>query len=261
MARSNTSPRDASSTPERTTSSSSLTIVRPLVVFVTNSPDERRAVEFFHHKAAPQLSGYFHSRFWSELVLQVAVDEPAVRHAMIALSSIYESDVYTKSGSPDAALKRQNFGLESYNRAIRLLISDMGSEKSVRVPLITCVIFVCVDCLRREISVALKHIEGGMRLLETWRKKHHDPSKRDELLRSVDFEIVEEQLCPMFVRSPTWHESMATINFNHRLGSIWPPPSLVGHLSQSLHCLPTRYAPLSPRNGHSGPSMMQYHPF
>jgi hypothetical protein len=165
--------------------------------------DEKRAVEFFHRKAAPQLSGYFHGRFWSELVLQVAVDEPAVRHAMIALSSIYEADVYTKAGNPDAALKRQDFGLESYNRAIRLLITDMGNGKSLRVPLITCVIFVCVDCLRRDIPVALKHIEGGMKLLERWRNKYKDPTQRDELLRSIDFEIVEEQLCPMFVRTST----------------------------------------------------------
>lgn len=201
LTRSKTSPRDGSGTPDRTIATASLTIVRPLVVFVASSNEERRAVEFFHHRAAPQLSGYFHSRFWSELVLQVANDEPAVRHAMIALSSIYESDVYAHSGSPDAAVKRRDFGLESYNRAIRLLIADMSNGKSVRVPLITCVVFVCVDCLRRDIPIALKHIEGGMKLLETWRKQYHDPARRDELLRSVDFEIVEEQLCPIFVRT------------------------------------------------------------
>lgn len=120
---------------------------------------------------------------------------------MIALSSIYESDVYADSACPDLAVKRRDFGLEAYNRAIRLLIADMGNGKSVRVPLITCVVFVCVDCLRRDIPIALKHIEGGIKLLETWRVQHHDPARRDEPLRSVDFEIVEEQLCPMFVRS------------------------------------------------------------
>ncbi|KAE9971605.1 hypothetical protein EG327_009792 [Venturia inaequalis] len=196
--RSKNSPQDGSGTPESSGVTTSLTIVRPLVVFVASSNEERRAIEFFHHKAAPQLSGYFHSRFWSELVLQVANDEPAVRHAMIALSSIYESDVHAHSESPHVATKRRDFGLESYNRAIRLLIADMGNGKSVRVPLMTCVVFVCVDCLRGDIPIALKHIEGGMKLLETWRKQHHDPARRDELLRSVDFEIVEKQLCPMF---------------------------------------------------------------
>ncbi|QDS77041.1 hypothetical protein FKW77_006695 [Venturia effusa] len=117
---------------------------------------------------------------------------------MIALSSIYESDVYAHSEPPDVAVKRRDHGLESYNRAIRLLIADMGNEKSVRVSLITCVVFVCVDCLRRDIPIALKHIEGGMKLLEKWRAQHHDPARRDALLRSVDFGIVEEQLCPMF---------------------------------------------------------------
>lgn len=194
--RSKNSSRDGSGTPEAIPARTSLTIVRPLIVFVASSNEEKRAIEFFHHKAAPQLSGYFHSRFWSELVLQVANDEPAVRHAMIALSSIYESDVYAHLGSPDEVVKRKDFGLESYNRAIRLLITDMGNGKSVRVPLITCIVFVCVDCLRRDIPIALKHIEGGFRLLETWRRQHHDSVQ----LRSGDFEIVEEQLCPMFVR-------------------------------------------------------------
>jgi hypothetical protein len=73
--------------------------------------------------------------------------------------------------------------------------------------LITCVIFVCIDCLRRDIPAALKHVEGGTRLLEVWRENNRDPKRRDTLQISAESKLIEETLIPMFA----WLNTIASM--------------------------------------------------
>jgi hypothetical protein len=51
---------------------------------------EQRALKFFYYKASPALSEHFHHEFRRNGVLRFAIDEPAVRHAAVALSSMFE---------------------------------------------------------------------------------------------------------------------------------------------------------------------------
>src|SRR5690349_19556803 len=53
---------------------------------------ERRALEFFFHRTAPQLSGFFSRAFWNGAVLQISINEPTIRHAMVAVSAMYEDE-------------------------------------------------------------------------------------------------------------------------------------------------------------------------
>ncbi|KAI0477101.1 hypothetical protein GGR56DRAFT_691288 [Xylariaceae sp. FL0804] len=59
--------------------------------------DERRALQFFSEAAAPFLAGpqAGDPYFWTHLVLQFSSFEPAVRHAVVALSALYEEAVTT----------------------------------------------------------------------------------------------------------------------------------------------------------------------
>jgi hypothetical protein len=47
-------------------------------------------LEFYRQKIATKLSGDFDSDFWSVLVLQLSQSEPAIRHAVSAISVIYK---------------------------------------------------------------------------------------------------------------------------------------------------------------------------
>ena len=99
---------------------------------------------------------------------------------------MYEEDLFGAIPSPIADSGGEDFAVESYNKAIRSLISQLHNPEQVRVGLTVCIIFICIACLRRDIAVALKHIDGGIKLLAVWREKHVDLSS--------EFEIVEQTL-------------------------------------------------------------------
>lgn len=117
---------------------------------------------------------------------ELSRDEPATRHAIFALSRMYEEDLFGAIPSPGANLGCEDFAVDSYNKAIRSLISQLHNPHQVRVGMTVCIIFICIACLRRDIPVALKHIDGGIKLLAVWREKHADLSS--------EFEIVEQTL-------------------------------------------------------------------
>jgi hypothetical protein len=188
-------------TPEALSEPNDLTLVpyvhRPLSGYNAYSPNQLRAMEFFCRTAAPQLSGYFHAPFWQEAVLKVSDDEPAVRYAVIALSALVESDSYGEDPSSSNPNSQRQFALESYNQAIQCLVTQMDNTDSIRVPLMTCIIFICIDCLLRNIPVALKHIEGGIKMVGMWKERHQDHLRMTTPLGSIEYELIEDILIPV----------------------------------------------------------------
>jgi hypothetical protein len=174
-----------------------LSVYRPLESFVDYSSKELRAVEFYFQKAAPLLSGYFHARFWKEAVQEISLTEPAVRYATISLSTLIETDCYGGDPSSPIPDSQRNFALEMYNQAIQHLVVKMKDTDSIRVPLMTCAIFICIDCLRRNTTGALKHIESGMKMLESWRERHKDAGRQHSIQDTLEYELVEEIMVPM----------------------------------------------------------------
>jgi len=142
--------------------------------------------------------------------LQVSLDEPAVRHALITLSTLYERDCYGEDALLPTPNSQRNFALESYNEAIQHLVAKMKDSDYVRVPLMTCIIFICVDCLRRDIPVALKHLEGGLKWLTMWKVRHQDPGRRTTPLEFSEYEFIEEILVSMLA----WL-NMVAASYNH----------------------------------------------
>lgn len=50
---------------------------------------ERKSFRFFLDRTAPELSGFFESKFWNSLVLQRSRSDSPVRHAVIALGALH----------------------------------------------------------------------------------------------------------------------------------------------------------------------------
>lgn len=99
---------------------------------------------------------------------------------------MYEEDLFGSMPSPVAEDGGEDFAMASYNKAIRSLISQLNNPEQVRCGLTVCIIFICIACLRRDVPLALKHIDGGIKLLAVWRENHAD--------LSLEFEFVEETL-------------------------------------------------------------------
>ncbi|KAE9985584.1 hypothetical protein EG327_004628 [Venturia inaequalis] len=166
----------------------------------TGSVLEQRALEFFFYETAPQLSGFFTSRFWNGSVLQMSLSEPAIRYAMIAVSAMYEDEnLYGKS--PVARTESHAaFALEYYNKAISSLIrAAKANPDSIRVPVMAALIFICLEFLRGNVGIALTHIESGIQMLKDWRRKHcggQSPFAHSSIDAEAAF--IERELVPIF---------------------------------------------------------------
>jgi hypothetical protein len=167
---------------------------------VIGSAKERRALEFFFHRTAPQLSGLYSSSFWSGCVLQFSLNEPAVRHAMIAVSAMYEEESLIGYSPCAGTEAHQAFVLQSYNKAIHSLIqASSANPESVRLPVMVAIIFVCLEFLRGNVDAAITHIESGVKILHAWRKRQGNPqNSQNPVGLSAETMFIEQELVPMF---------------------------------------------------------------
>lgn len=109
---------------------------------------ESRSFDHFLNRTAFQLAGCFDLDFWGRWLPQAVYHEPAIKHAVIALSALHE-----RFQSSDAVIYKSVwchsdgvFALQQYNQAIRLLTKpDKGRRPPVDVCLIACILFACFE--------------------------------------------------------------------------------------------------------------------
>lgn len=130
---------------------------------------ERRAFNFFRHRTAIEMSGFFRSEFWDGLLLQASHSEPAILHAIIALGSLHE--IYREGGAvllgnAEMSAKRQ-FALQQSNKAIGHLTKPSTSSRprSEEAILMSCLLFVCLETFQGNHNGALAHLESGLKIL------------------------------------------------------------------------------------------------
>ncbi|KIL92970.1 hypothetical protein FAVG1_04151 [Fusarium avenaceum] len=134
-----------------------LRAAQPRLLPVTD-PCEVRSLSFFHHAVAPFLSGPYDGSFWTYLVAQMTHSEPAVRHTVLAISSLFES--YSLSLNAEPAFNR--FAVLHYNRAINILVNH--TAPSIHLVLPVCVLFICIEFLRGNSEAAVIHASHGVEL-------------------------------------------------------------------------------------------------
>lgn len=153
------------------------------------SADEKRSFHFFQHVTAPCLSGDFDGIFWRVIVLQTCQAEPAVKHAVLAVSSFHEAMTTPYMDAED----RHSFALSQYNKAIAYLLDQMQNvEAKPLVPLLTCVLFVCIELMQNKDKESLLHLEQGRQILSQLGRK--SPSRYSEI------DIIRQHLVPMYTR-------------------------------------------------------------
>jgi len=158
------------------------------------SPDEKRSFHFFQHVTAPCLSGDLDAVFWRVLVLQICQRESAVRHAVLAVSSLHEGLIqgtiapFAKDSGP-----RHSFALQQYNKAIACLLGQMNDPSSRPMgPLLTCVLFVCIEFMQSKDKESLIHLEQGRQILSRL--------ERRAASRDPEIEVIKQHLVPMYTR-------------------------------------------------------------
>ncbi|KAM0715699.1 hypothetical protein Q7P37_009199 [Cladosporium fusiforme] len=154
----------------------STTLLAPRVHRISTRPGlansgERAYFDWFINQSSTKLPGIFGSGFWDTLVLQASATEPAILHAVLALSCAHRSSsiagsTKTLPGShgPD---KHEQFCLRQYSSAIGGLKPHFmsNSKASIRVALIACIIFMALEFVRGQYQTGKSHFHNGLKLL------------------------------------------------------------------------------------------------
>lgn len=143
--------------------------------------------EYFRKYTSTKLPGLFESGFWDSLVLQASEQEPAVLHAVTALGAAHKND--------------EHISLVEYNKAIQHLRQNLNSSDRdvLRVCLITCLLFVCIELLRGGFKAGYAHLSNGLRILHEIQRRDGITVNNEIILRS-HAQTVEDTLFEVFSR-------------------------------------------------------------
>lgn len=135
------------------------------------SSEEQYYMGWFRARSMFKLPGAFISPFWKVVLMQSSVTEPAVRHAVLALSSFHCASVLGTDASKSPM--QNKITLEQYNNAITSLCTQFSTAdaESVRTVVIACIVFVFLDYLRGRYQTAKAHLEHGVRLWKELQSK------------------------------------------------------------------------------------------
>ena len=131
---------------------------------------EKQYFEWFQYRTAKKIPGLFVLTFWDKLLLQASSSEPAVFNSVLTLSSVHNRQIANdnipsqRENVPDV---QEQFMLQHYSKAIRCLQPHFLTKDrtSVRIALIACVVFVCLEFLRGHFKTAQAHLESGLKVL------------------------------------------------------------------------------------------------
>jgi hypothetical protein len=88
---------------------------------------------------------------------------------------------------------RASFALYQYNRAIACLLDQMRTaDARPLVPLLTCVLFVCIELMQNKDRESLDHLKQGRQILSQLGRK--------TLMRSPELDLIKQHLVPMYTR-------------------------------------------------------------
>ncbi|KAF1841922.1 uncharacterized protein K460DRAFT_241906, partial [Cucurbitaria berberidis CBS 394.84] len=131
------------------------------------SPDSRetRSFQFFQTRTLPGWIEFFDSELWSRTVLQMSHSEPAIKHGLLALSTMHERFETT---APAISASTNDFAFLQYMQAVKhsnkLLAAQAGNVNIEKI-LIACIIFTCYENLSGNYLAANMHLRNGMRIL------------------------------------------------------------------------------------------------
>ncbi|KAJ9294603.1 transcriptional regulator family: Fungal Specific TF [Paecilomyces variotii] len=141
--------------------------------------DERRCYSYFKSQTISTLSGFFDSPLWQEILPQRSVSDPAVYHAVVALSAVHQD--LEMHGLPLPGQDLQNawnrFALDQCGRSFTLLSRRHASQDPYfrEVILMCCLLFVITQLLRSQYDEAFRHLQSGLKILDEAKENPREP--------------------------------------------------------------------------------------
>ena len=186
---------------------------------------ELRSFKYFQSRVN-SISGHFESDFWSRLVLQVSYTEPTVRHAVLALSSVYEVHEFGQQGldapvydSNGVLMNRDALG--QYTKAVTILSQSLSQKQtSIQVALVNCLLFIWLEFLRNDFKTSLKHLKSGLKIIKDAQSQPGLWSEIDSSIAPL-FERLKAQIALHGCPNSEFHSS-ALVEFIGKIDSLLP---------------------------------------
>ncbi|EUC41083.1 hypothetical protein COCMIDRAFT_40690 [Bipolaris oryzae ATCC 44560] len=132
--------------------------------------DETRSLHYYRVRVSKRISSCFDVNFWENTVPQMTEEEPAIRHAIVALSSYYEAGELSRLSESRSAVGRHSYlvrlAIYEHNNAISTLLNQIHTKGQLtEVVVMSCLIFAWLEFLQNNVDDALKHLRSGLRIL------------------------------------------------------------------------------------------------
>lgn len=188
------------------------------------STAEKECFDWFQHRTLPRLPGSFNNDFWSTLLPQACLGEPAIFSAVLALTRVHRWNAGLERRRWDGVTslnpvdRPEAFALKHYLQAIAHLQPSFSSRDraSIRVILIACIVFISIDLLRGHFDMAWNHVRCGLRLIANMQEQ-----ASNEVLGEPS-DVVESRLEPGRDLTDDW--IMEVLSRLHIQISLCQPP-------------------------------------
>ena len=213
-----------------------------------DSPEDLRLFEIFHIKCLPTIPGYTKTKLWP-LIPQLSTTEPAIRHAVLAIASLYEETEFLGKPINDnprisedrRVSKSETVALKHYTKALNELQQGLSSKaSSPAIVLIACLLFTCMEALRGQDEAALAHIENGINITTNLKEKQESEttsgqssfilSQNSQFSESLSSAFSRLRLLSFSIKEQTAPEQSKTLP---RVLADYPPHSSFSTLAEA----------------------------
>ena len=198
--------------------------------------EENCMFEWFRERTSKKLPGVFESEFWDKLILRVSFTEPAVMHAVLALGSMHKRETIEDTRpevSERAPDQHERFALRHYSKAIGQLqgLSVQKNKASVRVALVACMAFTCLEIIRGHLRTGVEHLRLGMRLLSSLTDNVHAVTA--EILSESADQYLRDAFSQMNIQAIMLGQGTSGLDQVPRSSSAGPLPVLFHSMKQA----------------------------
>ncbi|KAL0940545.1 C6 zinc finger domain protein [Colletotrichum truncatum] len=151
---------------------------------------DKQLFEWFIREAIGKFNGVPEFPFWAKAMLQMCTTESVVLHTALAVASAHRAEMINAgclliSGSRQSqkTAMAESETLQRYNKSIVLLRAELSRQTtaSIRVAIASCILFICMEYIRRRFESGYRHLQCGLSLLKqiSPRPSTTDPSSSD----------------------------------------------------------------------------------
>ena len=196
------------------------------------------------------LSGHFSNDFWERRVLQACGVEPSIRHAVIAIGAVHQDFISLHKGNDkvyDPSIKA--FAFRQYTKAISHLYRLMSTQtQQLDFTLISCILFICFDCISGNYDSAFIHLKAGLKILEDIKKQNAQSTSPEQTTSAHEW---EREFAPILLGLGIQGASIVNFEYRKDGAAMWTllkgiriptHPTTFRSIDEARHALETTIA-------------------